>query len=117
MNLPPRWKSYLEIAGMEALHWSEVGDPRASDQEIMNWAVDNGWVVFSHDLDFCALLAATRSRSPTVIQIRSDDITPEALGDLFVRSVKRFRNEMDTGALLVIEPGRSRIRLLPLGTD
>jgi predicted nuclease of predicted toxin-antitoxin system len=35
MNLAPRWAQYLQTAGFEALHWSHVGKPDASDQEIM----------------------------------------------------------------------------------
>ncbi|HEX7505517.1 MAG TPA: DUF5615 family PIN-like protein, partial [Polyangia bacterium] len=35
----------------ESVHWSEVGDPRASDLAIMTWAYDNGFVIFTHDLD------------------------------------------------------------------
>jgi len=31
MNLSPGWIPLLLAAGHEALHWSEVGDPRAPD--------------------------------------------------------------------------------------
>jgi len=58
MNLPTSWVGFLQQEGFEAVHWSEVGDPRAADSVIMTWAHDNGFVVFSHDLDFSALLAA-----------------------------------------------------------
>ena len=39
MNLSPEWVLILEKAGYEALHWSEVGDPRATDSAIIAWAV------------------------------------------------------------------------------
>ena len=60
MNLPPRWAKVFAGAGWEALHWSQVGAPTASDREIMAWARENGYIVFTHDLDFSALLAATQ---------------------------------------------------------
>ena len=38
MNLSPRWVEALRSAGIEARHWSTVGDGRASDTEIFAWA-------------------------------------------------------------------------------
>jgi predicted nuclease of predicted toxin-antitoxin system len=49
MNLSPEWKSVFTSAGWTATHWSEEGDPRASDRVIMDWAVSNDYVVFTHD--------------------------------------------------------------------
>ena len=52
MNLSPSWVPALERKGWSAVHWSDVGDPRAVDRAIMDWAADHGHVVFTHDLDF-----------------------------------------------------------------
>lgn len=52
MNLSPSWIPVLETAGHEALHWSAVGNPCAQDSEVMAWARQNKYVVFTHDLDF-----------------------------------------------------------------
>jgi predicted nuclease of predicted toxin-antitoxin system len=65
MNLSPRWIVALRGAGVEAEHWSEVGDPRAPDEKIMACAAAGGWVVLTHDLDFGAILAATRGDKPS----------------------------------------------------
>jgi predicted nuclease of predicted toxin-antitoxin system len=65
-------------------------------------------------LDFGALLAATDAQSPSVIQIRADDTTPEAFGQTLVDSLRRYQLELQAGALIVIEPGRARVRILPL---
>ncbi|MFP4087231.1 MAG: DUF5615 family PIN-like protein [Desulfobacteraceae bacterium] len=37
MNLSPHWVQLLVKAGHEAVHWSEVGAPNASDRDIMAW--------------------------------------------------------------------------------
>jgi predicted nuclease of predicted toxin-antitoxin system len=68
MNLPPRWMEVFAEADWEAVHWSQIGAPTASDREIMTWAKDNSYIVFTHDLDFSALLAATQGEGPSVIQ-------------------------------------------------
>jgi predicted nuclease of predicted toxin-antitoxin system len=79
MNLSPDWVGVLTREGWQTLHWSKVGDPRARDSVIMKWARDNGYVVFTHDLDLGALLAATRAIGPSVIQVRAQDIMPGSL--------------------------------------
>ena len=79
MNLSPDWVSTFEANGLEAVHWSNVGDARAQDSEIVEYARANDFVVFTHDLDFGVLLALTHANGPSVIQIRAQDIMPAAL--------------------------------------
>ena len=78
MNLPPSWVEFLSGHGFEALHWSSVGDGRATDREIMQWALDNEYVVFTHDLDFTTLLAVTDANGPSILQLRSQDVLVDA---------------------------------------
>ena len=42
MNLSPEWISPLKGEGLEAVHWSSIGDPRAPDTEVMAWALAQG---------------------------------------------------------------------------
>lgn len=84
MNLSPRWAGFLANAGIEAAHWSTIGAANAVDEEIMTFARDNGYVVLTHDLDFGAILAATHGLKPSVVQIRSEDVSPEVIGKLVV---------------------------------
>jgi len=70
MNLSPSWIPLLEADGYETKHWSQVGSPSAPDTEIMQWARENRFVVLTHDLDYGALLFATQTTAPSVIQLR-----------------------------------------------
>jgi predicted nuclease of predicted toxin-antitoxin system len=76
MNLSPSWIACLESGGHSAVHWSSIGSPSALDTEIMAWARENRYTVFTNDLDYGALLFATAAASPSVIQIRTEDIRP-----------------------------------------
>ena len=116
MNLPPRWAKVFAAEGWEALHWSEVGAPTASDREIMAWARDNDYIVFTHDLDFSALLATTQGEGPSVIQVRTQNVLPEAIGTLVINAMKQFQHELEKGALITIDPHRARSRILPFKT-
>lgn len=114
MNLSPRWVGRLAEAGIEAAHWSSVGPYNASDPEIMGYASANGYVVLTHDLDFGAILAATRGEKPSVVQIRSEDVSPDAIGKQVISALRQMEFELELGALLTIDPRRTRIRILPL---
>ncbi|HEY9631025.1 MAG TPA: DUF5615 family PIN-like protein [Coleofasciculaceae cyanobacterium] len=61
MNLSPDWCQALSQFNIESIHWSNVGDPTAPDTILMAWAKSNGYVVFTHDLDFGSILAATQA--------------------------------------------------------
>ena len=85
MNQSPLWVDYLKAHGVEAVHWSTIGDIRATDMVIMAWAREHGLVVYTHDLDFSALLAATGAAGPSVLQVRTQDILPSGIGADVVR--------------------------------
>ena len=114
MNLSPRWRTTLGEAGHQAQHWSDVGQPTASDVTVMRWARERGHVLLTHDLDFTALLAASQAAGPSVIQVRAQDVLPETLAPLVLRALADYEVELGQGAVLTLEPDRARIRLLPL---
>jgi predicted nuclease of predicted toxin-antitoxin system len=114
MNLSPAWAEYFHIAGIEAQHWSKLGDPKASDRAIMAYAREHGFVVFTHDLDFGNVLAATQARGPSVIQVRTQNPVPDAVGDVVVAAMEQHRFLLERGALVTIEPDRLRARVLPI---
>ncbi len=114
MNLSPRWVSILVDAGFEAAHWSTLGRSNAPDAEIMAFAKANGYVVLTHDLDFGAILAATHGEKPSVVQIRSEDVSPDVIGKPVIAALRQMTAELEEGALLTLDPNRPRLRVLPL---
>ena len=114
MNLSPDWVPLLASGGHEALHWRDLGAANAPDTEIMAWARDHDYVVFTHDLDFGALLHATGAVAPSVIQFREDDVRPESLGSKALLALVQAKVEIEGGALITIDLRRMRITSLPL---
>jgi predicted nuclease of predicted toxin-antitoxin system len=117
MNLSPRWISMLIDAGIEAAHWSTLGANNAPDSLIMSYAHANDYVVLTHDLDFSAILAATHGEKPSVVQIRADDVSPDVIGKQVILALRQMASELEEGALLTVDPNRTRLRLLPLRQD
>lgn len=117
MNLSPIWVDVLLAEGWEVRHWSHVGLPDAPDIEIMQWALTNDYIVFTHDLDFSALLAASNAAGPSVIQIRAQNTMPATMSAIVISGLRQFSDLLTQGALLFIEPHRKRARILPLRTS
>ena len=114
MNLAPSWVVFLQEEGFEAVHWSAVGNPRASDNTIMEWARRGGYVVFTHDLDFSALLAAVETTGPSVLQVRTQDVLPESLGQAVVDLLRTHAAALEQGAIVSVDSISSRVRGLPI---
>jgi predicted nuclease of predicted toxin-antitoxin system len=114
MNLSPVWVEVLVQGGFDAIHWSEVGESNAPDTLIMHWARTNGYVVFTHDLDFGAALALTQVRGPSVIQVRAQDLTPANLASSVVGTLRNNELALSDGALIVLDEAKARVRVLPL---
>lgn len=114
MNLSPVWARVFQAVGHEAVHWSNVGPTTASDETIMEWARENRSVVFTHDLDYGALLYATKASSPSVIQLRCEDVRPASMQIAVLSALDALQGDLANGALVTIDPGKSRIRTLPL---
>ena len=114
MNLPRSWVGFLNNAGHDAVHWASVGDPRAEDVEIMEYARSEARVVFTHDLDFGMLLALTRGAGPSVLQVRTQNVFPEAIGRIVLNALRSHEEALASGALVTVDERAARLRLLPI---
>jgi predicted nuclease of predicted toxin-antitoxin system len=114
MNLSPASVPYLGSAGIAATRWSSIGAAYASDPTIFAHAKAAGLIVLTHDLDFGAILAVAGGDKPSVVQIRAADVSPSAIGAEIVAALKQMSHELEMGALLTVDPGKTRLRLLPL---
>jgi predicted nuclease of predicted toxin-antitoxin system len=114
MNLSTEWVDVFMVDGWQAVHWSAIGDPRAEDTDIMAWALANGFLVFTHDLDFGTALALTSAMGPSVLQLRGQKVLPEHVGPPVLAALHKYEKELTNGALVVVEAARSRVRVLPL---
>ncbi len=114
MNLSPHWVSIFMKYGWTSIHWYTVGDHRATDRTIMEWALKNDYIVFTYDLDFGTMLALTHATGPSVIQIRGKDILSENIEKLVITALRQYETELEAGALVVIDENTNRVRILPI---
>jgi len=114
MNLSPEWVPFLQKSGHQSWHWSDIGSASASDFQIMLWAREHKYIVFTHDLDFGAILAATDTDSPSVIQIRTEAPRPDYCGRLVLYVLREQATALDQGSLISIDENGARLHILPL---
>jgi predicted nuclease of predicted toxin-antitoxin system len=114
MNLSPSWVERLVRHGFEAVHWSTIGAVTAPAVEILTWANEHHFVVITNDLDFSAILAAGAVNGPSVVQLRTQDLLSEGAVRIVARALEAHREDLERGALLSINEGGTRVRMLPL---
>jgi predicted nuclease of predicted toxin-antitoxin system len=114
MNLSPSWVERLARHGFEAVHWSTIGAATAPNVEILTWANEHAFVLLTNDLDFSAILAASGGASPSVVQIRSQDLLSDGVVSIVANALDAHREDIERGALLSIDEAGTRVRVLPL---
>jgi len=114
MNLSPGWVQEFKRNNIEAVHWSAIGKFDAPDILLMDWARENEHIVFTHDLDFGTALALTKAAKPSVIQVRTQDVTIPHLSKMVISAIETYTDFLVKGALLVLDEDKNRIRILPL---
>ncbi|MCX6879270.1 MAG: DUF5615 family PIN-like protein [Verrucomicrobia bacterium] len=114
MSLSPAWIDCFKEIGIQATHWSACGPPNAPDALIVEWAFRHAHIVFTHDLDFGAILHSTAATAPSVVQLRSEDVRPATMGKCVCSALLQLTEELQQGALVTIDPRKNRVALLPL---
>ena len=90
MNLSPDWVREFNINNINAIHWSSVGKFDAPDSALMSWARENDHVVFTHDLDFGTTLALTNAEKPSVMQVRTQNVTVNHLSKMVIANILKY---------------------------
>ena len=113
--LSPRLAEGLRAAGHDAVHVRDLGLHAAPDQEIFDLAASEDRVVVSEDTDFGTLLSLRDSSRPSVILFRHmPDRSASGLLSILLRNIATVEVDLESGAMVVIEPGRIRVRRLPM---
>jgi predicted nuclease of predicted toxin-antitoxin system len=117
-NRSPRLAELLRIAGHDAVHTLELGLEQAEDDALLAVAHEQQRIVVTGDTDFGALLALTRSRSPSVILFRARNLRHAAdQSTIILEYLENMAEDLKHGAVVVVTDDRIRVRRLPLLRD
>lgn len=84
------------------------------DRDILQKARTEDRIVLTFDLDFGDLLAASGDKLPSVIIFRLHNQTPSSVRPRLFQILSECETELNTGAVIVVEETRYRVRRLPI---
>lgn len=107
--------SELIAAGHEAEHVRPLGFSKASDDEVMALAVERSAFVVSADTDFGTLLSESGATGPSILLFRlREHRRASALVSLMLDNLDAVTDDLEAGAVVVIQDQRIRVRRLPI---
>jgi predicted nuclease of predicted toxin-antitoxin system len=108
----------LSDTGHDAVHVRDIGLGDAEDPVIIDRAAAEDLVVLSAGTDFGTLLALRHETKPSVLLFRGG--SPRRPADqlaLILANLPAIEADLLAGAIVVVEPGRLRIRSLPISGE
>lgn len=114
-GVSPKTVVFLKQLGHEAVHVRTLGLQRAPDAEVVERARSESSVVVTFDLDFGDILALGVLDKPSVIICRLSDERAESVNEHLSTVLAERMSELESGALILVEDTRYRVRKLPIG--
>ena len=113
-GLSPKTVEFLKQLGHEAAHIRDLGLQRARDSELVERARVDGSVILTFDLDFGDILALGVLDKPSAIIFRLEDERADSVNQRLAAVVTERDADLESGALILVEDSRYRVRKLPI---
>lgn len=112
-SIQRRVANLLTEQGHDALHVLTIDLGGSSDDRVLDAARQDDRIVVTADTDFGDLLALSGEPQPSVL-LRRPGHRPEERTQAILAAVESIGDRLESGAVVVVEPHRIRVRDLPI---
>lgn len=109
-NLSPQHATALRATGYDACAAVEVGLSGATDEQILQFAVEAGRVVVTLDADFANVIRFPPGRTLGVVRLKVHPPTERRISEAIRRSLELLQDTDIAGCLVVVDDHKIRIR-------
>ena len=113
-GISPKTVDFLKQLGHDATHVRTLGLQRAPDARVVDRARTDGSIVLSFDLDFGDILALGVMDKPSAIIFRLADERADSVNARLSTVLTERSADLESGALILVEDTRYRVRKLPI---
>jgi predicted nuclease of predicted toxin-antitoxin system len=113
MGISPSTIAFLQGLGHDSVHLHAQGLGRLHDAGVLAKALQEGRILLTHDLGFGELMAASNAQLPSVIVFRLRNMRPERVNLYLQDIINEHRASLEQGAIVSVNEGQIRVRLLP----
>jgi predicted nuclease of predicted toxin-antitoxin system len=114
-GISPKTVDFLIGLGHDATHVRTIGFERSADRTLVERAKMDGCVIVTFDLGFGDILALGVLDKPSAIILRLEDERVDSVNRHLSVVVSECLDDLESGALVLVEDARYRIRKLPIG--
>ncbi len=114
MNISPVTVACLKQIGWDIVRVSDALNPKATDSEIIAYAIKTNRVIITYDLDFTTLITLSGNNKPSVITLRNENVNPDFIAQTIVTVVKQIEPEFPKGIIVSVDDQKIRYRELPI---
>lgn len=116
MGVSSKVVDWLRNKGHDAVHLSDEGLQRLPDGQIFVKAGNEQRVVLTFDLDFGEIVAGSAEFIVSVVLFRLHNTRADFVIHRLEQVLDQSSGDLSSGAVVVVEDGRHRVRKLPLGS-
>jgi predicted nuclease of predicted toxin-antitoxin system len=117
MGVSQRVVTWLQEQGHDATHLRDEGLQRLENGDIFTKAFRELRIILTWDLDFTEIVALSKTGTVSAVVFRLMNTRSDHVIERLERVLSESAQDLEEGAIISVEEGRHRVRLLPLGRE
>ena len=116
MGVAMRIAQWLREQDHQVVHLREENLHRMPDVDVFRKAATEGPILLTFDLDFAEIVALSGAKSVSVVLFRLHNTRASHVIERLKSVLHETVQSLETGAIVVVEENRLRVRRLPMGS-